>query len=162
MQKSKRGDAGFLPKNECQKLQRLYTQRGAAFGCVRKLMKASKPPVSKLRLFLHLKPSYARFTLAPCQFRRMKAFARFKSGFLLINLAYVAKLTKDTNSLKCLIARQDLFDRSVDTKGTSTGESNGTVHAISKLNTKKNEPEKILADKGTKFAVEFLKVCKTE
>ena len=79
MPKLKREEAGSLSKSERQKLQRLYTQGGAAYGSVRNLVKASNLSVSKLRQFLHSKPSYRKFTLATPKFKRMKAFARFKN-----------------------------------------------------------------------------------
>ena len=78
MPKLKREEAGSLSKSERQKLQRLYTQSGAADGCVRNLVKASNLSVSKVRQFLHSKSSYSQFTLATRKFKRMKAFARFK------------------------------------------------------------------------------------
>ena len=95
MPKIKREKAGSLSKSERQKLQRLYTQGGAAFGSVRNLVKASNLSVSKVRQFLHSKPSYTKFTLATRKFKRMKAFATFKSENLCMDLAYVDKLTKN-------------------------------------------------------------------
>ena len=78
MQKLKRMEAGFLSKSERQKLQRLYAQGGAAYGYVRNSVKASNLSVSKVRQFLHSKPSYTKLTLATPKFKRMKEFARFK------------------------------------------------------------------------------------
>ena len=79
MPQLKREEAGSLSKSERQNLQRLYTQGGAAFGSVRNLVKASNLSVSKVRHFLHSKPSYTKFTLAPRKFKRMKALARLKN-----------------------------------------------------------------------------------
>ena len=79
MPKLKREEAGSLSKSERQKLQGLYKQGGAAHGSVRNLVKASKLSVSKVRLFLHSKPFYTKFTLATRNFKQMKAFARFKN-----------------------------------------------------------------------------------
>ena len=42
-------EAGSLSKSERQKLQRLYTQGGAAYGSVRNLVKASNLSASKVR-----------------------------------------------------------------------------------------------------------------
>ena len=42
-------EAGSFSKYERQKLRRLYTQGGAAYGSVRNLSKASMLPVSKVR-----------------------------------------------------------------------------------------------------------------
>ena len=53
MPKLKRAEAGSLSKSERQRLQRLYTQGGAAYGSVRNLVKASILSVSKVRQFLH-------------------------------------------------------------------------------------------------------------
>ena len=117
MPKLKREEAGSLSKSKRQKLQRLYTQAGAAYGSVRNLVKASNLPVSKVRQFLHSKPSYKKFTLATRKFKRMKAFARFKNEIWCMDLAYVDKLAKDNNGVKYLLVRQDLFHRTVDAKG---------------------------------------------
>ena len=58
MPKLKKEEAGSFSKSEHQKLQRLYTQGGAAYGSLRNLVKASNLSVSKVRQFLHPKPSY--------------------------------------------------------------------------------------------------------
>ena len=100
MPKLKREEAGSLSKSERQKLQRLYTQGGAVYGSVRNLVKASNLPVSKVRQFLHSKPSYTKFTLATRKFKRKKAFARFKNEIWCMDLAYVDKLAKDNNGVK--------------------------------------------------------------
>ena len=68
---------GSLSKYERQKLQKLYTQGGAACGSVHNLAKASRLPVSKVRQFLHSNASYTIFTLATQKFKRMRASARF-------------------------------------------------------------------------------------
>ena len=51
MPKLKIEEAGSLSKYERQELQRLYTQGAAAYGSLRNLAKASRLPVSKVRLF---------------------------------------------------------------------------------------------------------------
>ena len=162
MPKLKRAEAGSLSKSERQKLQRLYTQVGAAYGPVRNLVKASNLSVSKVRQFLPSKPSCTKFTLATRKFKRMKAFARFKNEIWCMDLAHVDKLAKDNNGVKYLLVRQDLFDRTVDAKGMKTKDSKETVRAFLTMITKKNRPKKIWVDKGTEFAGEFKKLCKAE
>ena len=160
MPKLKREEAGSLSKSERQKLQRLYTQGGAAYGSVRNLMKASNLSASKVRQFLHSKPPYTKFFLATRKFKRMKAFARFKNEIWCMDLAYVDKLAKDNNGVKYLLVRQDLLDRTVDANGMKTKDSKETVRAFLTMITKKNRPKKIWVDKGTEFAGEFKKLCK--
>ena len=162
MPKPKRREAGSLSKSERQKLQRLYTQGGAAYGSLRNLVKASNLSVSKVRQFLHSKPSYTKFTLARRKCKRMRAFARFKIEIWCMNLAYVDKLAKDNNGVKYLLVRQGLFDRTVDANGMRTKDSKETVRAILTMITKKNHPEKIWVGKGTEIAGEFKKLCKAE
>ena len=99
MPKLKREEAGSLSKSERQKLQRLYTQGGAAYGSVRNLVKASILSVSKVRHFLLSKPSYTKFTLATRKFKRMKAIAWFKNEIWCMDLAYVDKLAKDNKGV---------------------------------------------------------------
>ena len=162
MPKLKREEAGSLSKSKRQKLQRLYTQGGAAYGSVRNLVKASNLSVSKVRQFLHSKPSYTKFNLATRKFKRMKAFARFKNEIWCMDLAYVDKLAKDNNGVKYLLVRQDLFDRSVDAKGMKSKDSKEAVRACLSMITKKNRPKKNWVDKGTEFAGEFKKLFKAE
>ena len=143
MPKLKRQEAGSLSKSERQKLQRLYTQCGAVYGSVRNLVKASNLSESKVRQFLHSKPSYTKFTLATRKFKRMKAFARFQNENWCLDVAYVDKLAKDKNGVKYLLVRQDLFDRTVDAKGMKTNGSKEAVRALLTMITKKNRPKKI-------------------
>ena len=50
----------------------------------------------------------------------MKAFARFKNKIRCVDLAYVDKLARDSNFVKHLLVRQDLFDRIVEAKRMRT------------------------------------------
>ena len=114
--KLKREEVVSLSKPERQKLQRLYTQGGAAYGSVRNLVKTSNLSVPKVRQFLHSEPSYTKLTLATRKFKRLKTFPRFKNEIWSMELAYVDKLAKDNNGVKYLLLRQDLFDGNVDEK----------------------------------------------
>ena len=162
MPKLKREEAGSPSKSELQKLQRLYTQGGGAYGCVRNVVKASNLSVSKVRQFLHSKPSSTKFTPATRKFKQLKAFAGFKNEIWCLDLAYVDKLAKDNNGVNYLLIRQDLSDRTVDAKGMKTKDSKETVRAFLSMITKKNRPEKNWVDKGTEFAGEFKKLWKAE
>ena len=103
---------------------------------MRNLVKASNLSVSKVRQFLHSKPSNTKFTLATRKFKRFKAFARFKNEIWCMDLAYVDKLAKDNNGVKHLLVCHDLFDRTVDAKRTKTKDSKETVRAILTMITK--------------------------
>ena len=162
MPKLKREKAGSLSKSERQKLQRLYTQGGAAYGSLLNLVKASNLSVSKVRQFLHSKPSYTKFTLDTRKFKKMKVFARFENDFWWMDLAYVDKLAKDNNGVKYLLFRQDVFDRTVDAKRMETKDSKETVRAFLSMITKTNRRKKIWVDKGTEFAGELKSLCKAE
>ena len=162
MPEPKREEARSLSKSERQKLQRLYTQGGAAYVSVRNLVKASNLSVSKVRQFLHSKPNYTKFTFATRKFNQMKAFAIFNNETWCMDLAYVERIDKDNNSVEYLLVRQDLFDRTVDAKGMKTKDSKETVRAFLSMFTKKNRPKKIWVGKGTEFAGEFKKLCKAE
>ena len=158
----KREEIGSPSKSERQKLHRLYTQGGAAYGFVRNLVKASNLSVSKVRQILHPKPSYTKFTPATRKFERMKAFAGFKNEIWCMDLTYVDKLAKDKNAVKCLLVSQDLFHRTVDAQGMKTKDSKKTVRAIMTMITETIRPKKTLADKGTEFDGEFENLCKAE
>ena len=73
----------------------------------------------------------------------MRAFARFKNEIWYMDLAYVDKLAKDNIGVIFLLVRQDLFDRTVDSKGMKTKDSKETVKAFSKLITKKIDRRKV-------------------
>ena len=120
MPKLKREEAGSLSKSERQKLQRLYTQGGAAHESSCNLVQASHLSVSKVRQFLHSKPSYTKFVFATGKFKRMKAFARLKNEIMFMDLAYVDKVAKGINGVMYVLVRQDLFDRTVDAKRMKT------------------------------------------
>ena len=154
--------AGSLSKYQRQKLQRLYTQGAAAYGSVRNLAKTSRLPVSKVRQFFHSKESYTKFTLAAGKFKRMRDNARFRNEIWCLNLAYVAKLAKENNSVKYLLVRQDLFDRTANAKGMKTKEFHETVKNFSFMITKRSRPKKIWVDKGTDFSGAFKKFCTAE
>ena len=151
MPKLKREEAGSLSKSARQKLQRLYTRVGAAYGSARNLVKASNLSKSRVRQFLHSKPSYANFTLATSNFKRMRAFARFQNEIWCKELAYVDKLAKDNNGVKYLLVRQDLFDRTVDAKRMKIKVSKEMFRAFLTMVTKKSRPKKIVLTKEQKL-----------
>ena len=126
------------------------------------LVKANNLSVSKVRQFLHSKPSYKKFTLATRKFKRRKAFARFENEICCLDLAYVEKMAKDNNGVKYLMIRQDLFDRTVDGKGMKTKDSKETVKTFSKMITEKDRPQKFWVDDWTEFAGEFKMFCSAE
>ena len=136
MPKLKREEAGTILKYERQQLQRLNTQGAAADGSVRNLAKTSRLPVSKVRQFLHSKASYTKFTSATRKFKRMRAFPRFKNENWCMGLAYVDKLAKQTNGVKYLLVRQDLFDRTVNGKGMKAKDCQENVTDFSSMITK--------------------------
>ena len=69
-----------------------------------------------------------------------------------MDLAYIDKLAKDNNGVKCLLLRQDEFGRTVDAKGMETKDSNKTVRAFLSMFTKNCRPKKIWVDKGLEIA----------
>ena len=146
----------MLSISERQKLQKLYTQGGDAYGSVRILVKASNLSVSKVTQFLHSKPSYTKFTPAIRKFKRMKAFARIKKEIWCMDLAYVDKLAQNKNGVKFFLVPQDLFERTLDAKGKKSKDSRETVRAFLSIITEKNRPKKIWVHKGTEFAREFI------
>ena len=93
-------------------------------------MKAGNLSVSKMRHFLHTKPSCTQFTLVTHKFKQMKAFARLKNEMWCTDLASVDKLAEDNNGAKYLLAVQDLFDRTVDAKRMKIKACNETVRAF--------------------------------
>ena len=125
-------------------------------------MKANSMSVSKVRQFLHSKPSYTNFFPATPKFKRMKAFSRFQNDFCCMDLAYVDEPAKDNNGVNYHLVRQDLFIRTVDAKGMETKNSKESVRAFLTMITKKKRPQKFWVDKGTDFAGEFKKLCKAE
>ena len=157
----KREEAGSLSKYEHQKLQKVYTQGDAAYGSVRNLVKVSNQPVSKLRLFPHSKPSYAKFTLETRKFKRMTSFARFENEFWRLEIAYVDNLTNDNNVVKYLLVRQDVFDITVDAEGKKTKGFKETLRAGLPWGQKKSTQGN-LCPKGQILPQSFKKICKAE
>ena len=60
-----------------------------------------------------------------------------------MDLAYVDKLAKDNEGVKCLLVRQDLFDRTVGAKGRKTKDSKETVKTFSKMVTRKKRSKNL-------------------
>ena len=79
-----------------------------------------------------------------------------------MDLACVDKLAKGNNGGKYLLVRQNLFDRTVNAKGTETKGSQETVKAFCSMITKMNRPKMIWVDNGTEFAGAFKKFCAGE
>ena len=148
-----------LWKTEAAKI--VHTERCCLWDCAH-LSESYKPIISKVKQFLHSKPSYTKFILAKRKLKKMEAFARFGNEFWCVDLAYIDKLTKDKDGVKHLLVRQDLFDGTVDAKalGMETEDSRKTDGEFLTMIAKKNRPMKIWVDKGTEFAGEFKKFCK--
>ena len=162
MLKSKKEETESFSKFERQKLQRLYIEDGAANGSVRNLVKPSNMSLSKVRIFLHSVHSYKKFTPATSKFKKTKAFAIFRNKIWCVELAYIDKRAKDSNGVKYLLVRQDLFHRIVDAKGKETKSSRERFRSFLTTIAKMNRSKKIWVDKGTQFAGEFKKLCKAE
>ena len=79
-----------------------------------------------------------------------------------MDLAYVDKLANVTNGVKYLLARQDLFDRTVIAKEMKTKGSQETVKTFSSMITQRSRPKNIWVDKWTEFAGAFKKFCTAE
>ena len=92
----------------------------------------------------------------------MRAFARFRNEIRCMDLAYVDKFAKESNGVKFLLVREDLFDRTVNAKRMKTKDSQETVKAFSSMIKKRNRPEKVWFDKGTEFAGAYKKFCAAE
>ena len=71
-------------------------------------------------------------------------------------------MAKKNNGVKYLLVRQDLFERSVKSKGMKTKNSQKTVKTFSSMIIKSNRPNNIWVDKGTEFAGTFKKFCTAE
>ena len=153
--KPKGKEAGSLSKTERQKLHNLYTQGGAACGSLHNLVKTSNLPLSKVRQFLHSKPSYTKFALATRKFKRLGSVGGFKIENWCMDLAYVDKLANDKKGAEYLLVRQDLFHRTVDTKAMKTKDSKETVRSFLTMNTKKIRPTEFWVSKGWEFAGGF-------
>ena len=157
MPKPKREETGSHSNYERHKLQRLYTQGGAAYGSVRNLVKANNLPVSMVRLLLPSITSCRKFALTTRKFNKMKAFARFKIEFWCMDLAYVDKTAENKNCVKYLPVRQDLFDRTVDAEEMKTKDSKETVCVFLYMFTKKKGLSKFWTGKGKEFIGDFKK-----
>ena len=125
MPEPKKHDVSCHSKFERQKPQTLYTHGGAGF--VHNLVEANNLSVSKVRQFLSSVPSCTKFAPATCKFKRKKILARFKHEIRCMGLAYIDKVAKDNNDVKCLLVRQDLLVRTVDAERMKTKESTDKV-----------------------------------
>ena len=104
MSQLKEEEAESFWKTECQKLQRLYTQGGAAYGYVQNLLKTSSLPVPKMIQFLLPKTYVKKVTLVTRTFRRMKSFACFRNEIWCMDTSFSDKLGKDEKRCYVLIS----------------------------------------------------------
>ena len=92
---------------------------------------------------MHSNPSCTNFTPAKCNFTGSKAFARFINEIWCLDLAYIDKLARKKNHVKCPLVHQDHFDRTVDANGGKTKDWKETDRAVSTLITKKFTQESL-------------------
>ena len=71
-----------------------------------------------------------KHTLATRIFKRTKVFASFRNEVWRMDLEHVYKLAKDNNGVFYLLVRQDLFDRTVDSKRMKTKGSKKMVRTF--------------------------------
>ena len=159
---AEREEAGSLSMNERQKLQRVHTWGGDAYGSARKILKASNQPIPEERHFLDSRPSDKKFKRAKHKFERMRAIFCFENEFWCMHLAYIDKLATDNTGVKCLLIHQDLLDRTVEDKKVKRKDSKETVRAFLAMITKKIRPQRVWVDKGTEFDGESQNLCKDE
>ena len=129
---------------------------------MRTLAEAAKLSPSNVKEFLNSETSSTSFTQATLKYKRMRAFARFKNLICCTDLAYVDQFAENNNGVKNLLARQDLFNKTVDAKGMKTKDSKETVKTFSKMNTKKNISKKYWVYHETEIAGEFKNFCCAE
>ena len=115
-----------------------------------------------MRQFLDSKPSYTKFTLATGKFKKLRQFARFRNEIWCMDLAFFDKLAEDNNGVKHLLGRQDLFGRTVDSKGVETKDCKQKVHAFMTMITENSKPKILRVDKRRDFCREFKKLYKAE
>ena len=68
----------------------------------------------------------------------MKALVRFKIETWCFDLAYVVKQAKSNNGVRNLLARQEVFDRTVKAKRMKTKFFKETIRGFLTMITKKN------------------------
>ena len=77
-------------------------------------------------------------------------------------MVYLDELSKDNNSVKDLLVRQDLFDRTLDAERKKTRDSKELLRAFRTMITERNHSIKKWVKKETEIAREFKKLCKAE
>ena len=140
--KEKTEETRFRSKNEPRKLQKLYSEGGAAYSSVQILVKTRKSPTSKVRQFVPSKTSWTKFFWPTSKFRRKEPFARFRNEIWCMDLAFVDQLARDNNGVKILLVRQDMFDRKIDAIGKKTKDWKETLETYLKLITEKYWPKR--------------------
>ena len=61
-----------------------------------------------------------------------------------------------------MLVRQDVFDKTIEVRGSKTKDSKEALRAFAQMITKRKRPQKVCVDKGKEFAGEFKKFCNTE
>ena len=155
MPKPKTGKTDVLSKYERQKLQRLYTQGGAAHWSVRNRKQARSLPVSKVRQFLHSGTSFTEITLS------LLAFARFRKKWYM-DVAFADKQAEKITGLKYVLVRQDLFHRAIFEKDWTKNPENCSLIFNNEKQKRIDSNKPRSTKKKTKIGGEFPENCGAE
>ena len=160
MPKQKIEELGSLSKSEKVRLNRLYSRGRAAYGSIQNLSKASGLSKKKVEKFLQTKTSLTKFGPPIRSFRRLQAFSKYINEIWCMDLAFVDKLASQNNGVKYLLVAVDIFSRFVRVQTMKTKYAKDTLQAYRRMISRKNTPEKLWVDKGTKYRGTFKKFCK--
>ena len=137
---------------QLNKLEKKYTSGPAAYWSASILQKTSKLPNEKIFTFLQQNDAHTKFRLIQRKFPRLKVIAFEIEEIWPIDVAYVAKLAKYNNGVKCLLVAVDVLSRFLRVVPLRSKKAPGAAKAFKKMIEKVHE---VWPDKGVEFKGSF-------
>ncbi len=154
-----------LSSKEYKKLHTLYTSfsknNTSTFGSAANLQKTSRLPLSKVLRYLHSNATYTKFKTPVRNFKRLIAVSPAIDEIWSMDLAFVDKLARHNNNVKCLLVAVDVLSRVLRVEPLINKEASTTKDGLLQM-VKQNGgvfPRKIWVDKGTEFRGSFAVLC---
>ena len=118
---------------EIKNLNKIYTTSKASFGSVVNLQKESGLPQKKVEKFLQTKNSNTKYRQFRKIFPRLKVIAHRINKILSVDVAYIDKLAKHNNEVKCLLVTVAVLSRYLRVQPMKALYSKDAVEAFKKM-----------------------------
>ena len=144
--------------DDVRKLDKLFLNGPASFGCAKRLQNLSKLSMKKFKMYLETKPSFNKHRSRRLRFPRLKVVVDDINKIWSEDPAYVDKLAKYNGGVKCLLVAVNCLSRYLRVEPMKTKYATETAQVFKKM-IKHKQPEKVWVDDGTEFLGAFKALC---